>query len=181
MLASKGCNWGHVLPAAVAAAFATLAFAAPGCGSDTLDTEQVESSIEEDLSSATTQIKSVSCPSDVDKEEGAKFNCTAKLSGGGKATVIVTQTNDRGDVTYAYKPGSVVLADDAVEPVLEDALAQRGLEGSEVDCPSEIAVKVGETVQCSAQTASGGSVSMSFTFTDDSGSIDSSSVETNGQ
>src|ERR671911_1084743 len=92
-----------------------LAFAVVGCGSDTIDADEVESGIKESLSGATASVSSVSCPNDVEKEEGATFTCDAKLDGGGRAKVKVTQTG-KGDFTYTLKPGTVVLTDDAVEP-----------------------------------------------------------------
>ena len=58
-----------------------------GCGGDTIDANDVEAGIEESLSTATASVSSVSCPDDVDKEEGATFTCDAKLEGGGKAKV----------------------------------------------------------------------------------------------
>src|SRR5688572_17013390 len=108
----------------------TLGAAVLGCGDDTLDASKVEQGIEQDLSSSTAQIASVSCPSDVKKEEGKQFTCDAKLEDGGKAQVTVTQTDDRGNATYAFKPGTMELADDAVEPVIEESLAARGVEGA---------------------------------------------------
>src|SRR5688572_32795468 len=100
----------------------TLALATVGCGSDTIDAADVEAGIAQSLSSATASVSSVSCPDDVEKEEGATFTCDAKLEGGGKAKVKVTQTSKGGDFTYAFKPGTVVLTDNAVEPALEKDL-----------------------------------------------------------
>src|SRR5687768_12423831 len=100
-----------------------LALTAVGCGDDTIDANEVEAGIEQSLSTATASVSSVSCPNDVEKEEGATFTCDAKLDGGGKAKVKVTQTSKGGDFTYAFKPGTVVLTDNAVEPALEKDLA----------------------------------------------------------
>ena len=116
-----------------------------GCGSDTIDANEVEAGIEQSLSTATASVSSVSCPTDVEKEEGATFTCDAKLEGGGKAKVKVTQTSKAGDFTYGFKPGTVVLTDDAVEPALEKDLAASGLPDTTVDCPDTIKVKEGET------------------------------------
>src|SRR5687768_8892303 len=101
-----------VVPVAVLIATAVLA-----CGDDNVDSEKVEQGIEQDLSSTTAQITSVSCPNDVKKEEGKTFICNAKLEGGGKAQVTVTQTDNRGNGTYAFKPGTLQLSDNSVEPV----------------------------------------------------------------
>jgi hypothetical protein len=156
----------------------TLGATALGCGDDTLDASKVEQGIEQDLSSATAQIASVSCPADMKEEEGKQFTCDAKLEGGGKAQVTVTQTDDRGNAVYAFKPGTMELADDAVEPVIEESLAARGVEGAQVDCPSLMPVADGATATCDATGAGGRSGQITFTWSSDDGSIDDSSVET---
>jgi Domain of unknown function (DUF4333) len=150
---------------------------AAGCGGDdTVDADQVEQGIEDSLSTATTEIQSVSCPDDVEKQEGAKFDCAAKLAGG-KATVVVTQTG-RNDFGYAFKPGSVQLADDVVEPAVEQALAGRGVADAQVDCPELMRVADGETATCAATGANGRTTELTFTWSDDSGTIDPASIET---
>jgi len=155
-----------------------LAFvlATVGCGSDTIDAEEVEAGIEQSLSSATASVSSVSCPDDVEKEEGATLTCDAKLDGGGKAKVKVTQTSNGGDFTYSFKPGTVVLTDDAVEPALQKELAASGLPDTTVDCPDTIKVKEGEQVACSATGSGGRQSELTFTFSSADGTIDESSV-----
>ena len=155
-----------------------LAFvlATVGCGSDTIDAEEVEAGIEQSLSSATASVSSVSCPEDVEKEEGATLTCDAKLDGGGKAKVNVTQTSNGGDFTYSFKPGTVVLTDDAVEPALQKELAASGLPDTTVDCPDTIKVKEGEQVACSATVSGGRQSELTFTFSSADGTIDESSV-----
>ena len=153
-----------------------LALATVGCGNDTIDATEIEAGIEQSLSTATASVSSVSCPDDVEKEEGATFTCDAKLEGGGKAKVTVTQTSKRGDFTYAFKPGTVVLTDNAVEPELEKDLAAGGLPDTTVDCPDTIKVKEGEMVTCTATGPGGRESQLTFTFSNDDGTIDESSV-----
>jgi hypothetical protein len=159
----------------LAAALATL-----GCGSGRIDASKVEAGIEESLSTATASVSSVSCPNDVEKKEGATFTCDAKLEGGGKAKVKVTQTSKGGDFTYAFKPGTVVLTDNAVEPALEKDLAAGGLPDTTVDCPDTIKVKEGEKVSCTATGAGGRQSELTFTFSSADGTIDESSVSDSG-
>ena len=161
-----------------AIAIVGLAFvlATVGCGSDTIDAEEVEAGIEQSLSIATASVSSVSCPDDVEKEEGATMTCEAKLDGGGKAKVKVTQTSNGGDFTYSFKPGTVVLTDDAVEPALLKELAASGLPDTTVDCPDTIKVKEGEQVACSATGSGGRQSELTFTFSSADGTIDESSV-----
>ena len=82
-----------------------FALATVGCGSDTIDANDVEAGIEQSLSSGTASVSSVSCPDDVEKKEGATFTCDAKLEGGGKAKVTVTQTSAGGGFHLRLQAG----------------------------------------------------------------------------
>ena len=153
-----------------------LGLAAVGCGDETIDAAEVEAGIEQSLSSATASVSSVSCPDDVGKTEGATFTCDAKLEGGGKAKVKVTQMSKGGNFTYSFEPGTVVLTDNTVEPALEKDLAASGLPDTTVDCPDTIKVKEGEMVTCTATGSGGRQSQLTFTFSSDDGTIDESSV-----
>ena len=157
-----------------------VGLATVGCGSNTIDAAEVEAGIERSLSSATASVSSVSCPADVEKEEGATFTCDAKLEGGGKAKVKVTQTSKGGDFTYTFKPGTVVLTDDTVEPALEKDLTASGLPDTTVDCPHTIKVKEGEKVTCTATGSGGRQSELTFTFSSGDGTIDEPSVSGSG-
>jgi hypothetical protein len=154
----------------------TLALATAACGSDTVNAGMVEAGVEKSLSTATAKVSSVSCPDDVEKKEGGTFTCAAELEGGGKAKVKVTQTSNAGDYTYSFKPGTVVLTDDALEPALEADLAASGVPGAKVDCPTTVKVKTGETFTCTATGSEGRQSELTFTFSSDDGTIDDSSV-----
>jgi hypothetical protein len=154
-----------------------LAIAATACGEDTVDADEVEAGIEQDLSSATAKIVSVSCPEDVEQKEGKQFTCDAALEGGGKAKVQVTLTNDRGDASYTFKPGTVQVSDNAVEPLIEDSLKESGVPDPQVDCPDLIKVADGKQVTCDATGSGGRTGQITYTWSSDSGEIDSSSVE----
>ena len=149
---------------------------AVGCGSDTVDATKVEQEIQKQLSTATATVASVSCPDDVEQEEGARFECTAKLEGGGKAVLTVTQGKGSNDFSYAVKAGTMELADNSIEPYLEKQLKAQGV-SAQVDCPALSPVKTGETVTCAMTTTGGRQTTLTFTWEDDDGSVDSSSVE----
>jgi len=164
-----------VLPALVAA------LVLGGCVDDdkarTVDADQIEQQIVRDLSNSTTDIKSVSCPDDVDSKTGAKFTCSAKFDGGGSAKVAVTETDAPNEFTYEFKPGTVKLSGASVDAALEKELAANGAPDATVNCPSVIEVKTGTTVTCPVSGARGGAADVTFHFSDDSGSIDPSSVD----
>ena len=152
--------------------------ATAGCGDDTVDASKAEEGIESSpLSTSTTQITSASCPDDVKKEEGKTFTCDVKLSGGGKAQVTVTQASDRNTFTYTFKSGSVVLPGATVDKEVEQNLADAGVEGATVNCPDTVPVKPGTSVTCPITTANGRQATTTFTFSDSSGTVESSSVD----
>ena len=154
---------------------------AAGCGDDNVDASKAEQGIESSsLSTSTTQITSASCPDDVKKEKGGTFTCKVKLSGGGSGEVTVTQTTNHNTFSYAFKPGSVVLPGATIDKELEQDLADAGVEGATVNCPDSVKVVSGETVTCPVTSAKGVNGTVSFTFTNSSGSIDDSSVKEKG-
>jgi Domain of unknown function (DUF4333) len=149
-----------------------------GCGSDTVDASKAEQGLENSsLSTSTTHITSASCPDDVKKEKGKTFTCDVKLSGGGKAKVTTTQTSNHNTFSYAYKPGSVVLPGSKVDQQLEQDLDDAGVKDAHVDCPSSVPVKPGTKVTCPVTLSSGVQGTVSFEFSNSSGTVDSSSVK----
>ena len=89
-----------------AAAAVALALLAAGCGSDDpkevviLNTERVERAIEQSIQAKRGLEAHVSCPSGVHQQKGLKFQCVAELKPRGTTTFDVTQTDDKGHVTY---------------------------------------------------------------------------------
>jgi Domain of unknown function (DUF4333) len=161
----------------LAVTFAGLALALAGCGERTVDADHVEQQIEQHLSTATSQVTSVSCPEDVKSQTGATFTCQAKLSGGGSADVQVVETQAPDQFTYSFKPGTVKISGASVDKALEQDLQAKGVPNPTVNCPGVIPVKPGTTTSCPVSGARG-SGTVSFQFTDASGSIDQSSVKT---
>ncbi len=150
-----------------------------GCGGDdTVDAAKVEQGIEQSLSTPTTKVSSVSCPDDVKNETGKTFTCKAKLSGGGSGDVTVKITDAPNDFSYSFKPGTVVLAGASLDKALEQELATSGAPNATVNCPDKVKVESGTTVTCPVTGGGGGVGSVSFQFTDASGSIEGSSVKT---
>ena len=163
---------------AATAALALAGVAATGCGSDTVDTSQVESGIEKSLSTSGVKVTSADCPSDVEKQKGDTFDCSVKLSNGGTGEVTVTQESGNR-YSYAFKPGSVQIPGASVSAVLEEDLAAEGIDNATVTCPETIIVKVGTTVTCDVSGAQGVTAgTVTFTFSSDDGDIDSDSVQT---
>jgi hypothetical protein len=154
------------------------ALATGGCGSDTVDSAKAEEGIESSsLSTSTAQIKSASCPANVEKENGGTFTCDVTLQSGGKAEVTVTQKSSHNTFSYAFKPGTVVLPGSVVDKALEQNLADAGVAGATVNCPTSVPVKTGTATTCPFTTSSGRQGTLQFEFSSSSGEVDPSSVE----
>jgi hypothetical protein len=176
---------------AKALAFLTLfALALGGCGDDgdtpnssstkapaTVDSSQVEQGIEEDLSTSAVKVSGASCPSDVEKQKGATFTCSVKLSNGATGDVTVTQ-GAANTYTYAFKPGSVQVPGETADAAIEKSLAAQGAPNAVVNCPENIIVKVGTTVSCAVSGAQGmTNGTVTYTFSEANGTVDPESVD----
>ena len=171
----------------VAGALAALALG--GCGSSdnstatsaqtrTVDDQQVEQGIEKSLSTSSEKVTNVSCPSDVPVEKGDTFTCSVTFSNDATGKVTVTQEG-ANHYTYKLKSGSVQIPGSAVESQLEKELAAEGAPNATVNCPDNIIVKTGTTVTCDVSGAQGvANGTVTFTFSDAEGTVDSSSVKT---
>jgi hypothetical protein len=90
-------------PLCLVVLLAVGALAVTGCGSKKLDTGAVEQNIIDRVDKRKVPIERVTCPDDVDAEEGRDFRCTAYLSGGKEAIVNVSQKDDNGTVEYQFQ------------------------------------------------------------------------------
>lgn len=182
------------LRTAGAVAMALAALAAAGCGSSgdtssktttasdvparTVDDQQVEQGIKDDLSTSTVDVTKVSCPSDVPVQKGDTFTCSVTFSNEASGKVTVTQQG-ANKYTYTLKSGSVEIPGSEVESQIEKQLAAEGAPDATATCPQTIVVKVGTTVTCDLSGAQGAAAgTVTFTFSSEDGSVDPSSVQT---
>ncbi len=88
------------LPLLAVAAAAALTGCSVSIGGSDLDTSELETEIEEELGAQGVPDSAVDCPDDVEVEEGDEFTCTATAPDGSTATILVTQTDDDGNVRW---------------------------------------------------------------------------------
>jgi hypothetical protein len=87
--------------ARIAALAALLALAAlvAGCGKTVIDDAKTEDAIAQNVESALGKdVSSVDCPSGVEVERGARFECTVVLAGGREETAKLKILNEDADV-----------------------------------------------------------------------------------
>ncbi|MEX2196366.1 MAG: DUF4333 domain-containing protein [Thermoleophilaceae bacterium] len=77
---------------------AVLALGVAGCGSSTLDTAEIEDEVQELAEDRDLEVDGVTCPDDIEAEEGDEFDCEVEIEGGEEIDAEVTQRNDDGDV-----------------------------------------------------------------------------------
>ncbi len=66
-----------------------------------LDVDRLETTLTEGLEEQTgVVIESVECPDEVPMEAGNEFECTATDDQGNTGTIIVTQDDDEGNITW---------------------------------------------------------------------------------
>jgi hypothetical protein len=170
---------------AAAAAAGLIALALAGCGGNdattparAVDSAAVERAIDEQLSTPEAEVTGVQCPDDVKVDVGATFTCSVNWSNGAAGMAKVTQES-RTKLTYAAVPGSVKVPGSAVERSIEEELATQGAPNGQADCPDTITVKLDSPVTCDLNSAGGHTAgTVTFTFSEDSGTVDPSSVET---
>lgn len=81
------------------AALLAVAFLAPGCGETVIDDAKTEAAIEQNLeSSLGRKVSSVDCPTDVEVEADASFDCAVTLTSGKQETATLKIINSDADV-----------------------------------------------------------------------------------
>jgi NAD(P)H-hydrate repair Nnr-like enzyme with NAD(P)H-hydrate epimerase domain len=84
---------GAILALVLAAVFAT------GCGETVIDDAKTEDAIEQNLKSAAgKKVTAVDCPSGVEVEADASFDCTVSLAGGKEETATMKILNEDADI-----------------------------------------------------------------------------------
>ena len=87
---------------------AALALGATACGGTSIDHEDLQEKLREQLSQqagADPQQVSVSCPEGEDVEQGNRFDCELTAPNGDTVRVVVTLTDDEGGFTVTVPGG----------------------------------------------------------------------------
>jgi hypothetical protein len=97
-------------------AVVALAAAAASC-TRPLDTSGLQATLKQQLEAelGTTGLN-VTCPTDVKVKAGTTFRCTVTKSGAATLTIDVTQTDDKGHVTWKVSGASTATPPPAVTP-----------------------------------------------------------------
>jgi hypothetical protein len=125
-------------------ALAVLLLAA--CGKEVVDTADAEQRIRDSVASQVkADVRSVSCPDDVEAKKGDTFTCTATGGDGTKGPVKVLQQDDKGNVTFL----APLLHTGTAESVIEQGVSDRKhINLDAVDCPDIVVARRGGKLTC---------------------------------
>jgi NAD(P)H-hydrate repair Nnr-like enzyme with NAD(P)H-hydrate epimerase domain len=92
---------------AALAALVLAALAVAGCGETVIDDAKTEDAIEQNVEdSLGKRVSSIDCPSGVEVETGASFDCTITLADGKEETATLEILNEDADIELTdLKPG----------------------------------------------------------------------------
>lgn len=150
------------LPTALAALLATTA--ASGCGQTRIDIAKATSFIDQAVQQQVgARVRSVVCPAKVKIKAGSSFACVVTGRDGSKGDALVTQRDDKGNMTVR----APFLHPREAERAIAAELA-KGTPGTTVACQEIIVVAKGRRFHCDA-TADGATHGISATQTDADG------------
>ncbi len=152
---------------------AAAALVAPlsGCGTSkpALKTVTDERAIAASILAQHHLYATVRCPPKVPKRAGTVFTCMASLDVG-TYPVTVTETNDRGHVSYQDQAPLEALDVAKVERAIKQSIGSQRHLGAAVTCPTEVIQKAGIVFTCTA-TANGKAYPFEVTEVDDDGHV----------
>ena len=147
-----------------------------GC-SENLDDEKVEDFLL-DNAQVPALIESVDCPSDIEVDEGATFDCEVHTRGGGLEISTLRQVDDEGTSSSSgrSRSGSRRARTSRSFPrTSRRSSAARRREPdriASVDCPSGIEIEKGSTFRCIVRFDDGDQTKVTIVQRDDVGNVE---------
>ncbi len=151
----------------VLCAAAALALFVTGC-SQTIDGSDVEREVAAGVDDLQSVEVEVSCPDDIEAEDGGTFTCTATDSEGTEMDVNVVQQDADGNVEWTMDVLNLELVEDALAP---EVSVEIGTDVA-IECPRVlVSSEQGSTIDCQATDSEGEGV-IRITTTDDEGNVE---------
>jgi hypothetical protein len=95
----EGKSMSRMSRCSMALALGLAALTAVGCGKTVIDDAKTEDAIKQNLErSAGKEVTAVECPSDVEVEKDATFDCTVSLAGGKEEVATMRVLNEDADI-----------------------------------------------------------------------------------
>lgn len=126
-----------------------LASCGDGSHTQTLGTAAIERAIAQSILAQHDLRTHVECPREVRREAGVIFKCTARLDVGAYP-ILVTETNDRGHVSYENSSRLVVLDIAKIQRAIGASILRQRHLRSAVSCPAHVLQQAGIRFLCTA-------------------------------
>lgn len=159
----------------IVAAFAVIAVGLAACTA-TIDSADLESQLAEQFGEETgIEGLEVSCPDDIEAEQGKTFECEVSAPDGTSQSVEVTLTDDEGG--FEAEPVGAAAQDDGDTPTVDAATLeseikqqleeQRPAGGSiEIDCPTDVPDVAGTEFLCVLTAEDGSQADVAVVLTE---------------
>lgn len=148
-------------------AAAVLTVLATGC-SQTLEGGDIEREVAAEVDDQQGVEVEVSCPDDIEAEDGGTFTCTATDPEGTEWDVNVVQQDAEGNVEWTMDVLDLNAVEDELAP---DVSAEVGTDVT-IECPEVLVSSAqGSTLDCQATDSQGEGV-IRITTTDDEGNVE---------
>jgi hypothetical protein len=123
------------------------AVALAGCSPSTLDTAETERAIRASVTERfDASVEAVTCPDDVEAEEGGTFRCTVRAADGSSGRAVVLQQDDENVVRTPF------LRVAGVERLVSREFAeQSAARRVRIACPDIVEARAGGTFACRAR------------------------------
>ncbi len=152
----------RVLTCSAVAVFLVLS---AGCSttSSVLDQAEVVDGTGEILDGAGVAYTSIQCPEDVEISSGDTFDCQVTAGDGTVFPMVVTMTDNDGNVNISSGPDVVLMTDDVVQEAADSLALNAGEDVSLVCPPVKIITDGTGTVTCEAESlTASGTVELTF-------------------
>lgn len=135
--------------------------------------EELAEEIREDYADqAGVEMRGLTCEG-VEGNEGERFSCSGRNERSVQLEISGEVTDESGDgFDYEWRVTDAVAPGVLYERALRRQLEERGVGLSEVRCPVEIEVDVGEEVECEATDRNGATRTVELRLTDRDGGFD---------
>lgn len=135
--------------------------------------EELAEEIQEDyVDQAGVEMRGLTCEG-VEGDEGEKFSCSGRNERSVQLKISGEVTDAGGDgFDYEWRVTEAVAPGVLYERALRRQLEERGVGLSEVRCPVEIEVDVGEEIECEATDRNGATRTVELRLTDRDGGFD---------
>jgi uncharacterized protein DUF4333 len=151
----------------------TLALLAAGCTS-AVRTVDLQDRIKSGFAAETgLPVVEINCPETRDRKKGAIFECTGKTKAGASFKLKVTQTDDRGTVSWALVETNGLLSMKKIEANVAASIKNQMQVEARLICgpPEDREAEPGKAFQCRATAPNGEGATVTITVIDMAGQV----------